>query len=109
MLRSVVARAMEHGRPLLVASAQRDLAALLVRDGDFAAAAQMAETARATFRRLGAKVEIRKLDALLERYPSPPIAIRPFDAVEPEVPATLPPEALGRRPRGGARRRDATQ
>jgi len=109
MLRSVVARAMEHGRPLLVASAQRDLAALLVRDGDFAAAAQMAETARATFRRLGAKVEIRKLDALLERYPSPPIAIRPFDAVEPEVPPTLPPEALGRRPRGPARRRDATQ
>jgi len=108
MLRSVVARAMEHGRPLLVASAQRDLALLLVQDGDLAAASQMAETARATFRRLGAKVEIRKLDALLERYPNPPIAIRPFDVREPEVPAVLPTDAV-RRPRGAARRRDATQ
>jgi hypothetical protein len=100
---------MEHGRPLLVASAQRDLALLLVQDGDFAAASQMAETARATFRRLGAKVEIRKLDGLLERYPNPPIAIRPFDAAEPDVPALPPTDALRRQPRGGARRRDATQ
>ena len=70
--------------------------------------AGMAETARATFRRLGAKVEIRKLDALLERYPNPPIAIRPFDLREPEAPAVLPSDAV-RRPRGPARRRDATQ
>src|SRR5258708_13963685 len=38
MLRSVVARPMEHGRPLLVSSAQRDPSPLTVRDWGFAAA-----------------------------------------------------------------------
>ncbi len=66
MLREVIACATKHGRPLLVAIAQRDLARMLAREGDVAAAKQVAQTARATFERLGARVEIEKLDALLE-------------------------------------------
>src|SRR2546426_712420 len=58
-------RAMEHKRPLLVAVAQRDLAHILALGGDVAAAKQLAQAARATFDRLGAKVEIEKLEALL--------------------------------------------
>jgi len=65
MLRAVIARATEQERPLLVAGAQRDLAHLLALLGDVAAAKPMAQTARATFDRLGAKVEIQKLDVLL--------------------------------------------
>jgi hypothetical protein len=65
MLRAVIARATEQERPLLVASTQRDLAHLLALLGDVAAAKQLAQTARATFDRLGAKVEIQKLDVLL--------------------------------------------
>jgi len=65
MLREVIERATEHERPLLVASAQRDLAHLLALVGDVPAAKQMAQTARATFDRLGARVEIEKLDASL--------------------------------------------
>ena len=65
MLRQVIDRATEHQRPLLVASAQRDLAHLLALVGDVAAAKQMALAARATFERLRAKVETEKLDALL--------------------------------------------
>ena len=64
MLRAVIARATEHDRPLLVATAQRDLAGLLHRAGDGAAATAMARAARATFDRLGASAEIAKLDAL---------------------------------------------
>ncbi len=64
-LREVIDRATEHARPLLVASAQRDLAYLLAREGDVAAAKRMARAARATFQRLGAKVDVEKLDALL--------------------------------------------
>jgi len=64
MLRAVIARATEHDRPLLVATAQRDLAGLLHRAGDGAAATAMARAARATFDRLGASGEIAKLDAL---------------------------------------------
>jgi tetratricopeptide (TPR) repeat protein len=66
MLRQVIARATEHERPLLVAMAQRDLAQLLARDGKVAAAKKVAHTARATFERLGATVEIEKLDASLQ-------------------------------------------
>jgi ATP/maltotriose-dependent transcriptional regulator MalT len=66
MLRTVIERATEHERPLLVAIAQRDLAHLLAREGAVAAAKQVAERARATFERLGAGVEIARLDALLE-------------------------------------------
>jgi tetratricopeptide (TPR) repeat protein len=65
MLRECIARATEHGRPLLVAIAQRDLAQMLAREGDVAAAKQVAQTARATFDRLGAKVEVEKLDVVL--------------------------------------------
>jgi tetratricopeptide (TPR) repeat protein len=65
MLRQVIDRATEHQRPLLVASAQRDLAHLLALVGDVAAAKQMALAARATFDRLRAKVEAEKLGALL--------------------------------------------
>jgi tetratricopeptide (TPR) repeat protein len=65
MLRDVIDRATEHGRPLLVAIAERDLAHVLAREGDVVAAKQMAQTARVAFDRLGANVEIQKLDALL--------------------------------------------
>src|SRR5206468_10088937 len=65
LLRDVIARATEHERPLLVATAQRDLAHLLAREGEAAVAKKLAQTARTTFQQLGAKVEITKLDALL--------------------------------------------
>ena len=65
MLRAVIDRATAQDRPLLVASAQRDLAQLLALLGDVAVAKQLAQTARATFDRLGAKVELQKLDVLL--------------------------------------------
>ncbi len=70
LLREVIARATEHKRPLLVATAQRDLAALLIREGKVAAAKVEAQEARATFGRLGARAEIGKLDALLEIHSS---------------------------------------
>jgi tetratricopeptide (TPR) repeat protein len=81
MLREVIDRATEHGRPLLVATAQRDLAQLLAREGKVVAAREVAETARAGFDRLGARVEIRKLGALLEdpALPGPPIAQPGFE------------------------------
>jgi hypothetical protein len=65
MLREVADRARVHERPLLVAMAQRDLAQLLAREGDAASAKQVAEEARVTFARLGARAEIDRLDALL--------------------------------------------
>jgi tetratricopeptide (TPR) repeat protein len=65
MFREVVARATEHGRPLLIAVAQRDLAYLLARQGDFAGSKEAAHAARATFHRLGARGDIEKLDSLL--------------------------------------------
>src|SRR6266705_1677411 len=70
MLRAVIARATKHDRPLLVASAQRDLASLLHRIGDRPAATVMAQAARVTFDRLGATAEIAKLDALEATMPS---------------------------------------
>ena len=66
MLRDVIDRATHHGRPLLLASAERDLARLLLRTRSVPAGKAMAERARATFRRLGARVEIDRLDLLLE-------------------------------------------
>src|SRR5712691_10438890 len=73
MFREVIARAAKHERPLLVAIAQRDLAYLLARAGNIAAR-EVAETARATLERLGAKAEAEKLDALLNapRLEPPP-------------------------------------
>src|SRR5437867_110200 len=72
MLRAVIARATQHDRPLLVASAQRDLASLLHRIGDRPAATVMAQAARATFERLGATAQIAKLDALEATLPVAP-------------------------------------
>jgi tetratricopeptide (TPR) repeat protein len=65
MLREVIDRATEHGRPMLVAVAQRDLAYLWARHGDVAPAKEMARAARAAFHRLGSKVEIEKMTVLL--------------------------------------------
>src|SRR2546426_838717 len=58
LLREVIDRATKHERPLLVANAQRDLANMLALAGDGAGAKQVAQAARATFERLGARVEI---------------------------------------------------
>jgi tetratricopeptide (TPR) repeat protein len=66
MLCDVVDRATQHGRPSLVASAERDLALLFIGAGDAPAGKAAAQRARAAFQRLGARAEIDKLDALLE-------------------------------------------
>src|SRR2546422_413037 len=66
MLRDVVARATEHGRPLLLAMAERDLAHLLIQMGDAAGGKAAAQRARSSFQRLSARAEIDKLDDLLE-------------------------------------------
>jgi len=66
MLREVISRATEHGRPLLLAMAERDLAHLLLRAGDTAAGKAAAQRARSTFQRLSARAEIAKLDEVLE-------------------------------------------
>ena len=65
LFQEVVERATAHDRPLLVANAQRDLAYLLAREGEVKAARKMAQTARMTYIRLGAKIEIEKMDTLL--------------------------------------------
>src|SRR5256885_15001660 len=64
MLREVIDRATKHERPLLVATAQRDLAQMLTRDGDVAAAREGALRARATFERLRSRCVIHTLDTL---------------------------------------------
>ncbi len=84
-LRKVIERATEHVRPLLVASAQRDLAYLLAREGDVAAAKQTARAARATFHRLGAMVDVEKLDALLAH---PDLGTPELRRAQPENPPT---------------------
>ncbi|HEV8509103.1 MAG TPA: tetratricopeptide repeat protein [Gemmatimonadales bacterium] len=66
MLRDVIDRATQHGRPLLLAMAERDLAHLLIKSGDAAAGKAAAQRARSTFQRLSARAEIDKLDDLLE-------------------------------------------
>jgi len=66
MFREVIARATKHERPLLIATAQRDLAYLLAREGETAAATEVAQTARVALDRLGARVEAEHLDALLK-------------------------------------------
>lgn len=50
----------------LAATARRDLAHLLAREGRSVGARRMAAMARDSFQRLGAKLEVDKLDALLE-------------------------------------------
>src|SRR5213594_2326149 len=66
LFRDVIARATEHGRPLLLAMAERDLALLLMQGGDVAAGKAAAQRARSSFQRLSARAEIDKLDDLLE-------------------------------------------
>ena len=85
LFREVIARAAKHERTLLVAIAQRDLAYLLAREGNLAAARETAETARATLERLGAKAEAAKLDALLKA-----------PGIEPSVGVAYTPPPTGR-------------
>lgn len=91
MLREVIARAAKHERPLLVAMAQRDLAYLLAREGNIAAAREAAQTARATLDRLGVKAEAEKLEALLKTP-----GIEPMASVAYEPPPTPSPETSPR-------------
>ena len=66
LLRDVIDRATQHGRPLLLAMAERDLAHLLIQKGDATAGKAAAQRARSSFQRLSARAEIDKLDTLLE-------------------------------------------
>jgi len=66
ILRDVIERATQHGRPLLLAMAERDLAHMLIKAGDKAEGKAAAQRARSTFQRLSARAEIDKLDDLLE-------------------------------------------
>jgi hypothetical protein len=66
LLRDVIARATEHGRPLLLAMAERDLAYLLLQSGDATGGKAAAQRARSIFQRLSARAEINKLDEVLE-------------------------------------------
>src|SRR5256714_6012138 len=66
MFRDVIVRATEHGRPLLLAMAERDLALLLIQMGDATGGKAAAQRARSSFQRLSARAEIDKLDDLLE-------------------------------------------
>ena len=68
-LREAIDRATVHQRAELVAAAQRDLATLLRRKGDIGTATVMATTARATFERMGATLQIAKLDAAFAARP----------------------------------------
>jgi ATP/maltotriose-dependent transcriptional regulator MalT len=68
VLRTVAARADEHGRPLLGAEARRDLAHLLNALGRPGEARDAALAARAAFSRLGAAAEVRKLDDLVTEH-----------------------------------------
>jgi tetratricopeptide (TPR) repeat protein len=88
MFREVIARAAKHERPLLVAMAQRDLAYLLAREGNLAAAKETAETARATLEQLGAKAEAEKLDPLLAAP-----GVEPTVSVDYAPPPTSRPDA----------------
>ena len=79
LFRQVIARATEHKRRLLVATAQRDLAELLLRLGRVFDARAEADEARAAFERMGAWVEVAKVDALFEdgaEAATPPSAVK---------------------------------
>ncbi len=64
-LRTVVERGTEHGRPLLVATARRDLAHILFNSGRSEAAREAAYTARSEFHQLGCVAETDAIDNLL--------------------------------------------
>lgn len=74
-LREVLSLAAAHGRPLLEACAERDLARVFVRGGKIAAAQGLARSARTTFARLGAQREVERLDAMLCEAHDLPTAI----------------------------------
>jgi tetratricopeptide (TPR) repeat protein len=65
MLCDVIERAEEHGRPLLAAQAERDLAWLLHRLGRPSESTEVARKARVRFNELRADAEAEKLDELL--------------------------------------------
>jgi tetratricopeptide (TPR) repeat protein len=97
MLRDVIHRATAQERPLLVATAQRDLAQLLVLDGHVGVAKEIAQAARATFERLGARVELEKLDALLAiRTAETNPVLPPPDTVMPIRDCSRPEQRRGR-------------
>jgi len=63
--REVMVEGAEQGRPLLVAISARDLAHMLARNGRAVEARELARSARATFDRLRADKELKKLDAFM--------------------------------------------
>ncbi len=65
MLRNVIERADSHERPLLAATARRDLAHVLHHAGRLADAMEMTHAARTQFHELGASGEVCKLDEFL--------------------------------------------
>jgi tetratricopeptide (TPR) repeat protein len=68
LLREVIARAHRHGRPLLSAAAERDLALLLERVGRYEEALQSAAAARDEFAALGAQGECKKLERWIAQW-----------------------------------------
>lgn len=65
LLRDVIRRANEHGRPLLAATAGRDLCLILHRAGRIEDATVVAMTAKQQFNQLGAEAEVRRLEQVL--------------------------------------------
>ncbi len=65
LLRDVIVRAEEHGRPLLAAQAERDLARVLLELERAQEATELARKARVRFLELGAEAEVQKLDDFL--------------------------------------------
>ena len=68
MLFEVIGRATTFNRPLLLAQAERDLAALLHRQRRDDQATPLARRARERFEQLGATVEVRRLEELLTDF-----------------------------------------
>jgi tetratricopeptide (TPR) repeat protein len=66
ILRDVIERADEHGRPLLRAKARRDLAEALSRRGLTVEARDAARLARVDFERMSAVGEVRRVDGFLD-------------------------------------------
>ena len=71
LLKEVMAQAEVFDRPLLLGSAQRDLAQLTFRRGELDVARDLAQRARGVFVQLGARVEVEKVDHLLGRIAAP--------------------------------------
>ena len=71
LLNEVMEQAEEFDRPLLLGSAQRDLAQLTFRRGQLEVARDLAQRARGVFVRLGARTEVEKVDHLLGRIAAP--------------------------------------